>query len=411
MIIWQIIALVVLLSLSGFFSGIEVALVSIRKVKLRHFLKTNRRGARALKKLKENPRRMIITILIGNNIVNVSASVLASVMATEIFGSKGAGIAIGVMTFLILIFGEITPKSYASIYFSTISLMVARPLLIFQKIIYPLILFFEWLPRILLKFTNKEPDESKSVTEKELKTAFEVGVEERSIRKSEKELLKNVLEFDDIPAKEVMTEDNNMFTIDADTLIKDSLEYFEDCPYSRVPIFRESRNNIVGIVHVKEILEAIIEEEENLKLIDIAYKPFFVEEDIIIADLFKEFQKRHIHMAIVRNKNNDIKGVVTIEDLLEEIVGEIIDESDVTPNQIKRINKNTILVDGESKINYVNSFFNINIPLKYANISEYLTERKEGEFKRGEQIKVGNIKFTVEEMGEDKIERVVIEKE
>lgn len=407
----QILLLAVLLVFSGFFSGVEVALVSLNDLKIRNLLKQKRKGAEDVRKLKKKPQRMIITILIGNNIVNISASVLASIIATELFGSSGAGIAIGVMTFLVLVFGEIMPKAYASLHAENISLKVARPLLILQKALYPFVLFFERITKSGLKLFGGEPESKALITEEELKTAFEVGAEEQVIEEGEKELLHNVLQFNDITAKEVMTVKSKVFSLNASMKVEKAIPLVAKSPFSRIPLFESSKEDIVGVIHTKDVVEAVYENEHDFELKEIAVKPYTVKEDIIIDKLFKLFQKNHLHIAIVIDEDDDFIGIVTLEDLLEEIVGEIIDESDVTPERIMRIDKNTVLVDGETEPSYVNSFFNVKIPLKYEDVSSYLLDKLGKKPKRGKKIKIDGKTFIVEELGEDHIERVVIKKE
>ncbi|MBU0666881.1 MAG: CNNM domain-containing protein [Nanoarchaeota archaeon] len=410
MLIWQIITLIMLLILSGFFSGVEIALVSVSKLKVRHFLKQKKKGAEALSKLKNKPRRMIITILIGNNVVNISASVLATIIATDLFGSKGIGIAVGVMTLLILIFGEIIPKAYASTYFESVSLKVSKPLLIFQKILFPIVIVLEWLTNKTLRLFGKTSGKKFVLTEEELKTAFDITAEQNVIEKQEKKLLTNVLKFNDITAKEVMTRRKKVFALNANMTVKEVLAFVAQCPYSRIPLYLGSLDKIIAVIHFKDILEAIHNKDYDARLRDIGVKPLFINENVIIDDLFKIFQERHTHMAVVINKKKRITGIVTIEDLIEEIVGEIIDEFDVTPSKLMRIDKNTILVDGETPPNYINSFFQMSIPEKFATLSDYLIHKYKQLPPRGKELKIGKHLFFIEEIGEEFIERVRIKK-
>ncbi|MFH1590023.1 MAG: hemolysin family protein [archaeon] len=409
MIVWQIILLIFLLILSGLFSGAEVALVSLGQIRLRSLLKKKRKGALAVKKLKNNPQRMIITILIGNNVANIGASVLATLITTDLFGSNGAGIAVGVMTFLVLVFGEITPKSYAAAHAENVSFMVAKPIWILGKILLPVIVVFEWITNTSLKMFG-QPKKRKLLTEDDIKIAIDIGVEEKSIEKDEREMMNNVLDFNDISAHEVMTKKKDMFCLDANMKVKDSFSAIAKSPYSRIPLFKGSLDKIVGVIHLKDLIEAVNEKEGELPLMDIAVRPLFVDENILLDDLFKLFQERHTHIAIVRDDNKKIVGLVTIENLLEELVGEIIDESDVNPHRIMRINKNTILVDGETSPKYVNSFFQTNIDENYKTMHDFLVDQFKGMPKRRQEIKVRNHSYLIEEVGEDHIERILIRK-
>lgn len=410
MLVWEITLLIIFLLMSGISSGSEVALVSLTDIEIRDLIKRKKKGSKALEKLTRNPDRMIITILIINNIAIIAASGLATVVATDIFGASGAGIAVGVMTLLVLIFGEITPKTYAAAHSEGIALFMAPIILMIERIFFPIITIFEWNTGFALKIFGVKKRKKVLMTEERLKTAIEIGAEEKAIEHEEKHLLKKVLEFNDIAAKEVMTVRASMFCLDANMKVKDAVPIMVESTFSRVPLFLGSLDKIVGIVHIKEILEAIHEKEQNLPLRDIAIKPFFVNEETMIDDLFKLFQERHSHMAIVVGQRGKTVGLVTIEDLLEEIVGEIIDESDVTPNTIMRIDKKTILVDGETSPKYINSFFNTNLPEEDETINDYLLRMHPNNNHRGAEIKIKNHTYLIEEVGDNHIERVLIRK-
>lgn len=407
MLIWRLFTLAILLILSGFFSGVEVALISLSTFKIKHLLKHKKRGSKSLGKLKKNPQRMIITILVGNNIVNIWASVLATLIATDLFGANGAGIAVGTMTFLVLVFGEITPKTFAATHAEKIALMVAKPLLILQRIILPIVILFELISKLVLKLFAK-PNQQPLITEEYLKTMIEVGAKEKAIEKNEHEFMKNILDFNDIPVKDVMTKRHNMVCLDANMTVAKTIPFMAESPFSRIPLFLGSLDKIVGIVHVKNILEAINDNTKNMKLRHIAVKPFFVHENMLLDDLFKELQDKHTHLAIVVGKQGQVVGLVTLEDLLEELVGEIFDETDMMPGVIMRLDKNTILVDGETEISYVNDFFNVKMPhnKEIITIHDFILEQLGSMPARGAHFKYQNVSFLIEEIGERDVERV-----
>lgn len=410
MLVWNFILLIILLFLSAFFSGVEVALISISSVKLRTLLKEKKKGSKSLAKLKSNENRMIITILVGNNIANISASALATIIATDLFSSYGLGIAIGVMTFLVLVFGEITPKTFANIHAEKIALRVSKPILVVMKIIFPVIVVFEWITTTVLKMLGKSKKTS-FFSEEYLKTAIDIVAEQRFIEHGEKRLLKKVLELNDITAKEVMTPKRNWFVIDANMKIKDAIPIISTCPFSRIPLVEgKNKDKVIGIIHLKDVLEAITENELELQVKEISVKPSFVPDTLEIDEIFKLFQEKHRHIAFVRNKHKRIIGLITFEDLLEELVGEIIDESDVSPNKMMRLAKNKILVDGETNPFMLKSFFNIYIPKKFEDLSDFLIRHNKGLPRRGQRIRIRNVTYTIEEVGVDFIERVVITK-
>jgi len=410
MLIWETTALVMLLLLSGFFSGVEVALISVSKIELRTWVRQRKKGAKALRELKARPKSMIITILIGNNIVNITASALATIIATRLFGNSGAGIAIGVMTFLVLLFGEITPKAFATTHYEQISLIIARPILYLRNILWPLVRLFFHISNWMLKIFGGHTHKEQGLTEQQLKMVFDMGAEENIIDEDERTILKNVLRFDDVSAREVMTPKALMLNLDGNKTVKDSISAIATSSFSRFPLYDQKYDNIIGIIHIKDVLESIDRHEEDSKLREIAVKPLFIDSRMKLNDIFKIFQESHTHLAIVATKKKRVLGLITNEDLLEEIVGEIIDESDVNPNRIMRLDKHKILADGDTSPQYLKNFFQLNIPLKFETLSEYLLNRTKKVTEREEILKIGNIVYKIEEIGEGHIERVIIEK-
>ena len=393
--------LIILLILSGIFSGTEIALISIGKIKARTLLKQKRRGSRSLNKLKKKPERMIITILIGNNIVNVAAAAIATVVATDYFGSAGLGIATGLMTFLILVFGEIGPKTFAASHAERIALLVAKPILYLSYILYPIIIIFEWFTKLVMKaFKSKES----AITEEELKTMIEVSAEKNIIDMKEKELLEGVLEFNDIRAGEVMTPENKVFCLNENMPIKKSINYIGKSQYSRIPLYSGER--ITGIVHIRDIFNNL---ENKNKLKDIASDPVFISEKLTLDSIFKIFQLNQAHMAVVVDNKKNVVGVLTLEDLMEELVGEIMDEKDLSPNTIVRIDKHTIVVHGKTPIDKINKFFGITLPStsKIVNISDLIKSHLE-KIEKGSRLTLDNIYILIDTIEKENIIKVRI---
>ena len=319
--------LIFLIILSGFFSGAEVALLSISHIKVRTYLKDKRQGSVALSRLKSQPRRIIITILIGNNVANITAAAIATVIATKKFGSTGIGVVTGVLTFLILVFGEITPKTFASKYAGRISLLIAKPIEIFKYSLYPLVVFFDWLTQAmekLVKLKKLEP-----ITESEIKTMIQYGVEKKVVAPEEQLIINRALAFSDTTAKDVMVPLKNVFSLPADELLATALKKMIKSGFSRIPVYDKSASDIIGIVLVKEIIKELATQRKGKVLKDVVGQPIIVPESMRIDYLFKIFQKKHRHFAIVQSSGNKAVGIATLEDLIEELVGEIVDESDV----------------------------------------------------------------------------------
>ncbi|MBU0598253.1 hemolysin family protein [Patescibacteria group bacterium] len=322
----KIIILVILICMSGFFSGSEVALLSVTAIKVRTFIKQKKRGSLALQRLKAKPRRMIITILIGNNVVNISAAALASILSAEIFGSTGVGITLGVLTLLILIFGEITPKTFSAKHSITVALLIAPTILALTYILYPFVIFLDWLTNLFeSRFKMRKHD---SITEADIKSMIEFGVEKEIVAPAEQYIINKALTFSDITARDVMIPLDAVFSLLADKTCVESINEIIERGYSRVPIFENDKKNITGIVMVKNVAREIINQRGATKLKQIAAPPILVPQDIRIDYLFKIFQKKHVHIAIAEDNMKKAVGIATLEDLLEELVGEIQDESD-----------------------------------------------------------------------------------
>ncbi|MBU2229149.1 hemolysin family protein [Patescibacteria group bacterium] len=323
----NLLILLILLLLSGFFSGAEVALLSVTDVKVRTYLKENRKGSRALCKLKESPRRMIIIILIGNNVVNVSAASITAIIAAEHFGSGGLGLATGFLTLLILVFGEITPKTFANKNSGAISLLISRPIYYFGMVIYPVVLFLEWITGLMHRLV-KVPDQE-LITEAEIKEMIQFGVEKQVIEPEEQYIINKALRFSDTSAKEVMVPFKNVFSLHGGKRISQAMGKIIVSGFSRVPIYKADKRNIIGIAMVKDIARELSKNKGNTQLEDVAKTPIYINESLRIDYLFKIFQKKHVHIAVVINKEKKAVGIATLEDLLEELVGEIEDESDL----------------------------------------------------------------------------------
>ena len=323
---WKLLVLLLLLILSAFFSGSEIAFASLSPAKVRKLLEKKNGGSKSLAWFKENPQRFISTILIGNNVVNISLSAIATVLTIELFGNKWVGAATGVVTFVVLVFGEIMPKTLASAYAEPFSLAVARPMRLLANVLWPLVAFFEALStRMLAAFgAKKEP----TVTEDELKVMARMAAEEGVIEHTEREMLESLFQFNDITASDVMTPRVDVFALEANKKIGDVVQKILNSPFSRVPIYTKSIDRITGVLYVRDILQYLVDKKDpDAPLRFIARPLFFVPHSMTLNELFREFQVRKIHIAVVLDEHGGTEGLVTLEDLLEEIVGEIHEEA------------------------------------------------------------------------------------
>ncbi|MBI2463538.1 HlyC/CorC family transporter [Candidatus Peregrinibacteria bacterium] len=398
-----------LIFLSAFFSAAETALVAVSPSKVRELIAKKRRGALSLGNLKKHPQKFLITILVGSNVVNTLASVYATVIFTELFEDRGAGIAFGLVTFLTLVFGEIAPKTFAHKYHASFSLFIARFLLFLEIIFYPIIWFLERLVTFLMKISGDK--KSFSMTEDELKAMISLGAEEGSLEKQEKELIENILEFNDIQVVEVMTPRVDIKALEADATVFEAAKYFREHHHSRIPVYKGDIDTIIGILSVKELLNQFAKKNLNATLESLELLPALdVPTTRKINQLFKDFQKKHIHMAIVIDEHGAVAGLATLEDLLEEIVGEIEDEYDVEEDLITKIDAKTFLIKGKTPIHDV--FEAVGLEFEgvpdYKPFSFFILEKLKRFPTTGEKFSINGFQFVVTKMGRKKIELVEV---
>ncbi len=338
-ILYKIILLAILLLLSAFFSGSETALVSISRLRTRHMVKQNKPGARTLKKLKDDPKRLLITILICNNLANVSASALATLIAIDIFKNNAVSYAIGIMTFLLLVFGEITPKSFATYHNRRFALLVARPIWTLSIILYPLVIIFDGIALFFMKLFGLHRKKQPVVTEAEIKTIVELGEDVGAIKKIEEALIKNVFKFDDIEVGDIMVPKKKIFSLEAERKLKDTMPLILKTTHTRIPIYRKDPENIIGVINKNDILKCYVHKKTNIPLRKIRKHTFYILKTSKIDFLLKQFLSKNVHMAIAINEAHKLEGLVTLEDVLEELVGEIVDEKEIEALKLKKLRK------------------------------------------------------------------------
>jgi CBS domain containing-hemolysin-like protein len=408
----EISALVILIGLSGFFSGLEVALVGIRKSKVIQLFNEGKKGAKALHKLKTNPSWMMSSVNLGNNLVNVGASALATSLAIRLFGNDGLGIAVGIMTFLILVFGENTPKTYCNANSTKIALKYAPVLLVFSYVFYPVVRFFEIITKGVVKLTGSS-NTPPPITEEEIKGVIDQGLEEKAIEKEEMELVHGALKFDDTVIRSVMTPRTKMFSLNSKTLLFEALPQINQSGHSRIPIYGDSSDDIVGFIHVRDVLKELEKDNKMVSLEQIARKAVFASQEKMVSALLKEMKGRKTHMAIVVDEHGGVEGLVTLEDLLEEIVGEIEDETDLTRQaEYERIDQDTIVTNGDIEIDTVNEIFNAKVPEgdDYASLNGLLHERLQDIPQEGDKVEVDNLRIIVEKVSKNIPKKIRIEK-
>ena len=403
----EIVALLVLLIFSGLFSGSETALIALSMARVEALVKEGRAGAKALYRFKKDPSRMLTTILIGNNLVNIAASALATVMATREFGSAGPGIAVGVLTLFILVFGEITPKSLATRFPERISLFVAFPLLLFMRLIYPLVWFFGKFTTWVHHLSGGKSDPT--ITESELIGMLGYGVQEGAIEHNEQKIIERVFAFNDLKVRDVMTPKGKMFTLDRILTVAEALPLVSRERYSRIPLFEGQHDNIIRVLYLRDLLRATANGQMEEQLGNIAHEPLFVSQYQAIDDLFATLRRRNRLFSIVVDEYGDVRGIVTLEDLLEELVGEIYDESDVAPLDVDSLSRNEISVQGSTELRVVEEFFDLELPGKPTDtVSLWILGHTEYIPRENETFTIDNLEVSIDKASDRSIDQVNI---
>jgi gliding motility-associated protein GldE len=407
---FELVVLGVLLVLSGFFSGSETALLSLNKFRLRKLVDEGRKNATVLEALLKHPNKMLAAILVGNNLVNVAIAAIMTSLAIDLLGSTGIGVATGVATLLILVFGEIFPKSFATKNAERLSLWVARPIQITVVLFSPIVKVFSVFTDIILKMTGGE-NKYPFVSEEELKLLMDLGAEEGIIEEEEKEMIHGIFEFSDTLVREIMTQRTDMNRVDVNKSFSEVIGFVIETGHSRIPVYDKTIDNIIGILYAKDLLQAKSDKRKfNLKK---SVRPaYFVPETKKLDDLFREMRTKKVQIAIVLDEYGGTAGLVTLEDLLEEIVGEIADEYDVDEHPVQIIDEETIVVDAKMPIDEVSELLKIRLEKDgQESIGGLVFTLFDRIPRENDTITSEGLAFTVEEMIGKRILRVRIRKE
>lgn len=417
-LIFEVIALLGFIILSAFFSCTETALFSLNKLELKKMQKKeeNNWRVKSIIRLLDDPQRTLISILIGNMFVNISASSLATYLAIKTFGNIGIGIASGIMIFTILVFGEIVPKSLAVANAEAISKRVAKPIEIISTGLFPLIKFFKVIISVLYYFLGKKNvKEKKEITEEDLITLIDAGKDEGVIEEEEKEMIRNIFEFGDTMVKEVMIPRVDMACIPSDTKLGSILKLIKKMGHSRIPVYEETIDNIIGILYAKDLLgiyQQWYTSKEKFDLKGIIRKVYFVPENKKIDELLDIFQKDRIQIAIAIDEYGGTAGLITMEDVVEEVVGEIIDEYDKEIKLFEMTGDNIVIADAIISIDKINEILNIEIPENdFETLGGFIFDLLGRVPKKDEKIEYQNFQIIIEQVAKNRIRRVKIIKE
>ncbi|MCD8090923.1 MAG: hemolysin family protein [Clostridiales bacterium] len=402
----QYFILIILFCLSSFFSSSETALTSISKIKVRSMLDDGVKNAEIIAKLLDNKSKLLSAILIGNNIVNTLATSMTTSIALKLFGNSGVGIATGFITIVVLIFGEITPKNYAAANSEKLSIMVAKPIyactVVFTPVIYILNIVTGFIIGLLM---GKDKEPAPAVTEAELISMVNVSHEEGVIENDEKEMLNNVVDFGDCDARDVMIPRVDMVAVPVDADLEYVSKIYKQEQFSRMPVYENSADNIIGILSIKDI--GFNPDPEKFNIRKLMREPYFTYESKPSKDLLAVMRKKRVPMAIVLDEYGGTSGIVTMEDLLEEIVGDIADDNDEHPEEILKISENVYIISGIAKIDDVNSETGASFDDEdFDSIGGYVSGLV-GRFpKTGEIIEEDKYKFFIEETDKNRIEKI-----
>ena len=394
----DIIILSLLLCFSAFFSAAETAFFSISRTKARHLAKDNQKPFVLIHKLKENPHRLLTTLLIGNNVSNIGASALATAVALNAFPDYALGLATGIMTLLILVFGEVFPKSLATRNNVAIARLTVYPVYWFSILFFPISTFLNFIPMLTGKVQK-----TSIVTEEELMTIVEVVEEEGEIKEEERELIHNIFDFDDTNASEIMTPRADMFVVDAGQPL--DLQAVARSGFTRIPVTEADIDHVIGIVNIKDIFVHQSIPCQSVDIRTIMRLPYFVPENKKLDSLLRQFKKRKNHIAIVVDEHGGVSGLITLEDVLEELVGEISDETDLEEPRIVKVQNNEWIVPGKSDIDAVNELIPMNIPdtKEFDTFSGYVLNQTGRIPKVNEEIPIGNFLVIVQEMDGNRV--------
>lgn len=407
-----LIVLVICLCFSAFFSSAETALTSLSKIRLRTMVDDKVKNAKLIQKVLDNPNKLLSAILIGNNLVNNLAASLATILATKFFGSSGVGIATGVLTVLVLIFGEITPKTYARNNCEKISVFCIKVIYFCTIIFTPIIAILNVITGSIVKLLGGNSDDKHSVTEVEFRTMVDVSHEEGVLESTEKEMITNVVDFGDSDAEDVMVPRMDMVSIPEDMSYQEVMQVFRKERFTRLPVYADTNDHIVGVLSFKDVM--FVEDTANFKVADYMKEPYFTYESKPCSKLFNIMKRDKLSMAIVLDEYGGTAGIVTLQDLIVEIVGDIIEDDRDDEEEIIKFRDNEYIVNGSAKLDDVNEVLGTDFEFEdVESIGGYVIALVDRFPKKGEQISDKTADFTILLSEKNRIEkmRIVLKKQ
>lgn len=408
-IILKLLIIIVLLILSAFFSSSETALTTVSRMRILSLAEEGNSSAVTLLKVIDNKEKMLSAILIGNNIVNISVSSVTTILVTDLFGNYAVSIATAILTVLVLIFGEITPKTLATINNEKLALRFASVVYWLMYILTPVIFLINKLSSLVMKLFRIDKSEKKSTyTENELKTIVNVSHAEGVIEADEREMLQNIFEFGDRQAKDIMIPRLDVCMIDVDSTYEEIMDVFQANRYTRIPVYENSTDNVIGIINIKDLL--LYRHGESFNIRNYLRQPYFTYEYKGLSDLLLEMKKASVNITIVLDEYGAASGLLTLEDLIEEIVGDIRDEYDYDEeDELRPINENEYIAEAHMKLDDLNDMLKINLSSpEYDSVGGFIIEKLDRIAKSGDIVETPDVTLIVDSINKNRIEKVHI---
>ncbi|WP_373238249.1 HlyC/CorC family transporter [Hungatella hathewayi] len=403
----QLLILILLIGLSAFFSSAETALTTVNKIRIRNLAEAGDKSAVTLTKVLEDQGKMLSAILVGNNVVNLTASSMSTTLAMNIWSNKAVGVATGVLTLVILVFGEISPKTISTLYSEKISLKYAKFIYLFMTVMTPVIYAVNVLSSGFLRLVHVDPNrKQEAITEDELRTIVEVSHEEGVIESEEKKIINNVFDFGDSVAKDIMVPRIDMAMVEVDAAYDELIDIFREEKYTRMPVYEETTDNVIGIINMKDVL--LIDRNEEFHIRDLLREPLYTYEYKNTAELMVEMRQTSNNMIIVLDEYGATAGMITLEDLLEEIVGEIRDEYDEDEEQeLVKVGPGEYVVEGSMKLDDLNDQLELELESEdYDSIGGLIIGQLDRLPEEGESVVCDGIRLVVDRLDKNRIDRV-----
>ena len=404
----QLLILILLIGLSAFFSSAETALTTVNKIRIRNLAEAGDKSAVTLTKVLEDQGKMLSAILVGNNVVNLTASSMSTTLAMNIWSNKAVGIATGVLTLVILVFGEISPKTISTLYSEKISLKYAKIIYMFMTVMTPVIYAVNVLSSGFLRLVHVDPNrKQEAITEDELRTIVEVSHEEGVIESEGKKIINNVFDFGDSVAKDIMVPRIDMAMVEVGATYDELIDIFREEKYTRMPVYEETTDNVIGIINMKDVL--LIDRNEEFHVRDLLREPLYTYEYKNTAELMVEMRQTSNNMIIVLDEYGATAGMITLEDLLEEIVGEIRDEYDEDEEQeLVEVGPGEYVVEGSMKLDDLNDQLDLELESEdYDSIGGLIIGQLDRLPEEGDSITTEDgLRLVVESLDKNRIESV-----